>query len=99
MNTEEKEAYFDAFIEEYKDKSLKEKQTILVKELKELIALSQKICLDKGITYELITNKEILDINKDNYTEDDYVEAIYVYLQTFKEILSTYLMPEYEFEE
>ena len=95
MKKEEKQAYFNAFIEEYKEKTLKEKQAIAIKELKELIAVSEKVCLDKKIKYDLLVNREILDINKQEYTQDDYIEAIYVYIQIFKEIISSYLLKEY----
>ena len=95
MDKSEKNNYFNAFIEEYKEKSLLEKQNIIINELKELIAVSEKICIDKGIDYDLLINREILDISKEGYTQDDYLEAIYVYLQIFKEILSAYLIPNY----
>ena len=91
-NKEKNQLAFDAFIEEYKEKTLLEKQTILVQELKELIAIGQKMCMEKKINCELILNREIIDINNKDYTEDDYVEAIYTYLQTFKEILAAYVI-------
>ena len=67
----------------------------LISDLKELIAVAQKVCIDKGISYDLLVNREITDINKENYTQDDYVEAVYTYLQMFKEIFSSYILPNY----
>lgn len=95
MNLEQKNMAFDSFIEEYKEKSLREKQDILVAELKELIAVAQKVCIDKGVNSDLLINREITDIDKDNYSQDDFVEAIYVYLQMFKELISPYLLSNY----
>lgn len=96
MNLEEKTLTLNAFIEDYKEKSLLEKQKILIEELKELINLMQKICSDKRIRYDLLINKEVIDINKENYTQDDYAEALYAYLQAFKEIFASYILPNYE---
>lgn len=95
MNSEQKEMALNSFIEEYKEKPLIEKQKILIRELKELITAAEKICLDKGIKYDLLFNREIIDINKENYTEDDYIEAVYAYIQMFKEILSSYVLSSY----
>lgn len=61
--------------------------------MKELIAVFQNLCNLYGVQHDLLLNREIVDINKDNYTEDDFVEAIYVYIQSFKEILSDFLIP------
>ena len=87
-----KKEAFDAFVEEYKELPLNEKKDTLIKELKEMVALVEKLCIDNNIEYDMMINREILDINKENYTEDDYVEAVYVYIQMFKEILATYFM-------
>ncbi len=95
MNPEQKKMAFDSYIEEYKDKSKQEKQNILVDELKELIVVVQKICIDKGIDFDLLVNREIVDINKEGYSDEDYLEAIYAYIQMFKEIFSSYLMSDY----
>ena len=95
MNNE-KAVAFDAFIEEYTEKPLLEKQKILIEELKELIVFAQKICEDRGIKSELLLNKELADVNKENYTQDDFVEAVYVYIQMYKEIIASYVMPDYE---
>ena len=95
MNLEQKNMALDSFMEEYKEKSLVEKQKILIEELKELIVISEKICADRGIRYDLLFNREIIDINKENYTQDDYVEAVYAYIQMFKEVLSSYILSNY----
>lgn len=89
---EEIKKNFDAFIEEYKELALIDKQQILIKDLKELIALFQELCKIYRIDYELLVNREILDINNTNYGEDDFTEAIYVYIQIFKDVLSTFLL-------
>ncbi len=82
---------FDDFIEEYKENSLFDKQQLIVQELKEMIAMMQKICADNNISYDLIMNREILDLQKENYTQHDFAEAVYVYLQMLKETIGQLL--------
>ena len=89
---EEIKKNFNAFIEEYKELPLIDKQQTLVNDLKEIIALFQELCRIYRIDYELLVNREILDIKKTNYSEDDFVEAIYVYIQMFKDVLSNFLL-------
>lgn len=96
LTPEEKLECFNAFIEEYKEKSLLDKQKLVIDDLKELVALIQKLCLDYKIDVNLLINREIADINKEKYTEDDFAEAVYVYIQMFKEVLSSFLVPMIE---
>ena len=92
LTPEQRQECFDAFIEEYKDNSLVKKQQIVISEFKELIALFQKICSMRNINSELLVSREIIDINKDGYTEEDFVEAVYAYLQMYKEILAQFML-------
>lgn len=97
MNTENlssagKQECFNAFIDEYKENSLVNKQKIIISELKELIALFQKICSTSGINPELLVNREIIDVNKEGYTQEDFAEAVYVYIQMYKEILAAFML-------
>ena len=92
MTMEQKQECFDAFIDEYKENSLVNKQGIIISELKELIALFQKICSESGINQELLINREIVDVNKDGYSQEDFAEAVFTYIQMFKEILAGFML-------
>ncbi len=90
MNEEYKSAYND-MIEEYTQLSLKEKQTILLDEFKELVAIVDLLCKQEGIDSQLLLNRELLDIKKEDASSDDYIEAAYVYLTSLKESLGRLL--------
>ena len=79
---------FNNYVELYKKLPLKTKKEILEKEFQELLTILEKI--DKNHN-EVLYNKEILDIRKENQTEDDFVEAIFVYLYSIKELLGNYI--------
>lgn len=92
ISLEERQKCFDAYIEEYKEKDLVNKQKIAISELKELIAIFQKMCSMYNINHELLVNREIIDVNKEDYTQEDFAEAVYVYIQMYKEIMSEFML-------
>lgn len=92
ISLEERQKCFDAYIEEYKEKDLANKQKIAISELKELIAIFQKMCSMYNINHELLVNREIIDVNKEDYTQEDFAEAVYVYIQMYKEIMSEFML-------
>lgn len=82
---------FNDFIKEFTELSLIEKQKITIDEFKEMIAIISKLCKDYNINYEMLLNRELADVEKTDYTQDDFVEAIYVYMQSLKELLAAYI--------
>ena len=84
LTPEEKKLYFNSFIEEYKDNTLMYKQQTIISELKELIAIFENLCSISNIEHELLINREILDINKEGYTQDDFAEAVVVLVSSIQ---------------
>lgn len=66
---------FNEYMEFYKTQSLSEKRDIILEQLKMLASLSNDMCKELNVENELILNKELIDINKENYSEDDFLEA------------------------
>lgn len=79
MTEETKE--LNEYIEEYKKLPLNEKEAIVISELKEILGVAQLMCSNNDINVESVLNREILDVEKENSTTDDYFEAILVYLK------------------
>ena len=67
---------FNEYMTYYKKLPLKEKQGIVIDQLKLLALLTNKMCKEIGVQNEMILNKEIVDLEKGNYTEDDFAEAV-----------------------
>ena len=80
---------FNVYIEKYKKLSLEDKKKLVEKEFEELIVVLKKINEDMGNNPKLLFNREILDLKKDNASEDDFVEATFVYINSIKELLAT----------
>ena len=49
----------------------------------------------KDIKCEVLYNKEILD-TQHNYTEDDFAESVYVYINAIKDLMAKYVEKEIE---
>ena len=88
---EELNIEFNNYINEFKklDTNLKLKQ--IVNSLRELVAFIDLLALEKNIKLDYLKSKEISDLNKPDVSQDDYLEAILVYIEVTKELLAQYL--------
>lgn len=97
MNEQEK--VFNDYIDKYKELTLFEKREEIINKFKELIAVSQKVSIDLGDNSELLLNRELLDLNKEEVNEEDYLEAIFVYLNTLEDLIGKSFNKLYEGKE
>ena len=74
----------------FKEQTLKEKQIIIYEQLQMLAGFTNNLCKELNISNELILNREILDLKKDNYTEDDFAEAIIVLINSIQNSVCDY---------
>ena len=86
---------FNEYVEAYKKLPLQEKKDVVLNDFKELIAVLKEIDTNDLVLY----NKEILDAEKEVQTEDDFVEAIFVYLSSVKEMFSNIILEQIEKED
>lgn len=80
---------FNEVIENYKRMSTSDKRQEILNELKLLIAVFEKMCEDNNLQYRKVHSDEILDLDSGNETEEDYLEAIFVYVEYLKEVLGS----------
>jgi hypothetical protein len=83
---------FNECVEKFKKLNIEDKKRITEKELMELIATLSSINKNNNIEEKVLFNREISDIKKDNSSYDDYVEAIYVYVNMIKELVADYII-------
>lgn len=81
---------FNEYMESFKKLTLKEKQDIIIEQLKLISSLVGKMCESEDIKSEFLFNKEIIDLNKEEYTEDDFAEALIVYINIIQNTLCDY---------
>lgn len=79
-----KEETFEEYMEYFKGLTLREKQGVVLEQLKLLASSSSMICREIGSENEVLSNKELLDMNKESYTEDDFAEAVLVLVSSIQ---------------
>lgn len=85
------EQEFNEYVEKFKKMSLDKKKEVTIKEMKKLIAFVSLLKEKCGAPKEILYNREILDTNSENVSEEDFVEAIFVYANIVKEAFSEYV--------
>lgn len=74
----------------FKSQTLKEKQSIVYEQLQMLAGFTNDLCKELNIPNELVLNRELLDLKKDDYTEDDFAEAIIVLINSVQNSICDY---------
>lgn len=80
---------FDNYVEKYKNLPLKEKKDLVEKQIEELLVVLNALNERYGNNPKILFNREILDLKKEDSTEDDFVEAMFVYSYSMKELLAS----------
>ena len=81
---------FNEYIEAYKKLPFQKKKQMANEEVKKLLAFIEKANNDLNLNDTILFNREILDLNSDNVSDDDFVEAMFVYIYSIREALSIY---------
>ena len=81
---------FNEYIEAYKKLPLQKKKQMANEEVKKLLAFIEKANNDLNLNDTILFNREILDLNSGNVSDDDVVEAMFVYIYSLREALSIY---------
>lgn len=82
---------FDDYVNAFKKLRLEDKEKIVESELVEIMVTLEQLNIKNNISKGVLYNREILDLKKDNYSRDDYVEAIFVYANAIKELIGNYV--------
>ena len=82
---------FDDYINKYKNLSLKEKKELVEQQIEELLVVLKALNEQRGKKPKILFNREILDLKREGATEDDFVEAMFVYSYSIKELLASFV--------
>ncbi len=86
----QKEA-FNGLMEYYKLLPIQNKRDEIVSILEELISNYSKICTKFGVMPDMVLNKEILNIKRDDLTEEEFLHAIFAYLNILQDISAQFI--------
>lgn len=79
---------FNELILNFKKLSIIEKKQLTISEIKIIIAVLNALNLQNNHNSKTLFNCEVVDVNEMNYAEEDFIEAIYVYIYSIKELLA-----------
>ena len=82
---EEKQKIFTSFMDEFV------KYSEIIEKQKVILAFLLKFAAERGIQFEFLKSKEISDIEGNNGTNEDYLEAMMVYTQNIEELIGLIL--------
>ena len=82
---------FDKYIESFKKLPTKEKKEITIKEIQKLLSFTEKLNELINNPNKILINKELKDLQNENNTEDDFIEAVLVYIHSIEESLTNYI--------
>lgn len=83
---------FNNCVKEFCTLRLFEKRQVIVDDLIETLSIVDKVASDMGGNQELLLNREVLDAkNLNDCSEDDFNEALFVYLHSIREPLGVIL--------
>jgi hypothetical protein len=86
----EKQA-FTGLMEYYKQLPKENKRNEIISELEEIISNYSKICTRFGVMPNMMLNKEMLNINRGNITEEEFLHALFAYLNTLEDISAQFI--------
>ena len=86
----EKQA-FTGLMEYYKSLPLQSKRDEIINELEELISNYSKICSKFGVMPNMMLNREMLNINRDNLTEEEFLHALFAYTNALEDISAQFI--------
>ena len=82
---------FNHYIEEVKKLDISSKRNELIESIKQLIGIFETLALEEGVELHYLKSREILNLNKQNVSEDEFIEASLVYLEVAKNVIGEYL--------
>lgn len=80
---EEYNSYINAFVNLDTD----DKREEVVNKLKELIATLELIAKKLNDAQPVLLNREMIDLNQEEVSEDDYLEAVFAYLISLEDLI------------
>ena len=83
---------FNQYLEVFKQLPIPEKRQDIIYAINEITASFASLAEDSNINVEYIKSKEVTELNNGYESEDDYLEALLVYIENAKNVLGQYLL-------
>lgn len=87
----EMEIAFKEYIDAFKQMETIDKRKEIIREINEVTAMFDMLAAESGISLSYLKSNEISDLQDGYESEDDYLEAVLVYIENAKSVLGQYL--------
>lgn len=91
MNDELKTS-FNEYLESFKQMDVPSKRAEIIRSVNEITAMFDMLANQADIELSYLKSKEVSELNNGNESEDDYLEALLVYVENAKSVLGEYLV-------
>ncbi|MEE3343410.1 MAG: hypothetical protein VZS44_04915 [Bacilli bacterium] len=82
---------FNKYMEEFKSYSIEEKRKVAIDQLKLIASLTNTMCEKLNIKNDIIITKDIMEAEKENVSEEDFIEGIVVYANSIQNSLCDFI--------
>ena len=83
---------FNNYVNAFKELDISDKRIEIVNSLKEISAFLDAICEKENKNIQFLKSKEIFERNNGEEDENDFLEALLVYIENIKNLLGEYLI-------
>ena len=83
---------FKEYIASVKQLDVKDKRQEIIRAVNEITAMFDFLASQENIQLTYLTSAEVLDLNNGYESEDDFLEALLVYVENAKSVLGEYLL-------
>ncbi len=78
---------YNHYINEFVNLNVEDKREEIVNKLKELIATLEVIAKELNDPQPALLNREMIDLNQEDVSEEDYLEAVFAYLISLEDLI------------
>lgn len=83
---------FKEYIEAFKQLDIVDKRKEIINRVNEITAMFDMLAAQADLPVSYLKSKEILELKDGSESEDDYLEALLVYVENAKSVLGQYLL-------
>lgn len=88
---DELNASFKEYVESFKKLDTNEKRVEIIRAINEITAMFDMLATEANIELSYLKSEEVRELNNGFESEDDYLEALLVYIENAKSVLGEYL--------
>jgi patatin-like phospholipase/acyl hydrolase len=87
----DREIAFTNYIESFKKQDIIYKKKEIINSLKELIAVFDALATESNINIDYLNEIKYINLDDKNISDDDFLDASIIYLESAKDIIGQYL--------